>query len=133
VVLMALVLAINGETDSLALTERVLDGEGYLVAAFEKVREALGWLGNHTPDLVVASGGRHGERAKETVHLLKQAGVAGSRILLLTSADSLASTRNALGHAVRAVMQETADLEELLGLVNSALSPERRDSGCGSR
>ena len=118
---MAVILAINEEKDSLVLAERILAGEGHRVTPFGRVKEALDWLREHSPDLVLASGGRHGEKAKETVDLLKSAGIPGSKILLLTSPVSLPSVRKALQQEVRAVMQETADPEDLLRLVKAAV------------
>jgi DNA-binding NtrC family response regulator len=121
IVPMAVILAINEEKDSLVLAERILAGEGYRVTPFEQVKEAVEWLREHSPDLVLASGGRHGEKAKETVDLLKGAGIPGSKILLLTSPVSLPSVRKALRDEVRAVMQETADQDDLLRLVKAAV------------
>ena len=118
---MALILVINEEKDSLVLAERILASEGHNVTPFGRVKEAVEWLGEHSPDLVLASGGRHGEKAKETVNLLKKAGIPGSKILLLTSPASLPSVRKALREEVCAVMQETADQEDLLGLVRAAV------------
>ncbi|MEW6664022.1 MAG: hypothetical protein AB1512_02220 [Thermodesulfobacteriota bacterium] len=118
---MALILAINEEKDSLVLAGRIPTAEGHRVTPFGRVREAAQWLRDHSPDLVLASGGRHGEKAKETVRLLKNAGIPGSKILLLTGPVSLPSVRKALQGKVRAVMQETADREDLLTLVKTAV------------
>lgn len=116
---MALILSINEEKDSLTLAERLLTAEGYQVISFEKVQEAGEWLKGHSPDLVLANGGRHGEKARETVNLLKKAGLPGSRILLLTGPGTLSSFRKALLEEVREVMSVTYDHEDLLRVIKS--------------
>ncbi|MBI5604408.1 MAG: response regulator [Deltaproteobacteria bacterium] len=116
---MALILSINEEKDSLTLAERLLTREGHQVTSFGKVREAVEWLKDHFPDLVLASGGRHGEKARETVNLLKKAGFIGSRILLLTGPGSLSSIRKAFQREVREVMSATYDHEDLVRMINS--------------
>jgi DNA-binding response OmpR family regulator len=115
---MALILTINEEKDSLALIERLLTREGHQVASFGKAREAVDWLKDHCPDLVLASGGKHGEKARETVTLLKKAGLTGSRILLLTSPGSLAPMRKVFQSEVRDVIAEISDSEDWMRLIN---------------
>ena len=119
---MAQILAVHHEADSLALIARVLSGNGHEVISYKGFREAALWLQSHTPDLVVMSGGRHGEKAREAVKTLKAAGTSRSGILLLMSVASPASTRESLKREVRTIMEETTDYEELLNSVESALS-----------
>lgn len=124
---MAQILAIHEEADSLALIRRFLIGSGNHVVSFHSVREAARWMKDHQPDLVVVSGGRHGEKAREAVRILNEAGVSGFRILLLMSPDSLDSTRDDLRRQVRSIMEEAIDYEELLKVVNSALVQPKHD------
>ncbi len=118
---MALILSINEEKDSLTLAERLLTREGHQVTSFVKACEAVEWLKDHFPDLVLASGGRHGEKARETVNLLKKANLPGSKILLLTSPGSLTPVRLAIQREVREVISETFDNEDLLRSINSGI------------
>jgi CheY-like chemotaxis protein len=120
-VTMALILSINEEKDSLALAERLLTREGYQVTSFVKACEAVEWLKDHSPDLVLASGGRHGEKARETVNLLKKANLSGSKILLLTSPGSLTPLGQAFQTEVRQVIAETLDNEDLLRWISSGI------------
>jgi DNA-binding NtrC family response regulator len=115
---MALILSINEEKDSLTLAERLLTREGHQVSSFGKAREAVEWLKDHLPDLVLASGGRHGEKAKDIVNILKKVGLPGFKILVLTSPGSLAAVRQALQGEVREVIPETSDQEDLLRWTN---------------
>jgi CheY-like chemotaxis protein len=128
---MALILAINEEKDSLTLIERLLSREGHEVVSFGKAREAAEWLKDHGPDLVLASGGKHGEKARETVNLLKKAGLTSSRILLLTSPGSLAPLRKVFQSEVREVVVEISDSEDWLRLINAGGggAPHPSDSG----
>jgi DNA-binding response OmpR family regulator len=118
-ILMAQILAIHEEEDSLALIRRVLSGHGHHVVSFARPRDAARWLEDHMPDLVVVSGGRHGEKAKRLVGILKDAGLSGSIILLLTLADTRSSIVDGMEEQVR--ITETSDYEELLKAVNSAV------------
>lgn len=115
---MAFILSINEEKDSLALSERLLTAEGHRVISFEKVQDAVGWLKDHFPDLVLASGGRQGEKARETVNHLIKAGLSPSRILLLLNQGSLISLGKELRVEVGGVISEPFDQEELIRLIN---------------
>jgi len=117
--LMAQILAIHEEEDSLSLLRRVLRGQGHQVVSFARPGDAAHWLEDHVPDLVVVSGGRHGEKAKGAVRILKGAGLSGSIILLLTNTDSRSVVVDGLEEQVK--IMETSDYEELIKAVNSAV------------
>lgn len=117
-VLMALILSINEEKDSLTLVERFLAGEGHRVISFEMVQKAVEWLKGHFPDLVLASGGRQGEKARETVRLLKKTGLPASKIFLLINQGAFASVGNELRIEVRGVISEPCDQGDLIRLIN---------------
>ncbi|PKN29131.1 MAG: hypothetical protein CVU64_09800 [Deltaproteobacteria bacterium HGW-Deltaproteobacteria-21] len=116
---MAQILAIHEEEDSLSLLRRVLLGHGHHVVSFARPRDAAHWLEDHVPDLVVVSGGRHGEKAKGAVRILKDAGLSGSIILLLTDTDSRSVIADGLEEQIK--IMETSDYEELVKAVNSAV------------
>ncbi|MBN1103753.1 MAG: hypothetical protein JXL84_10105 [Deltaproteobacteria bacterium] len=126
---MALILAINEEKDSLTLAERILRREGHLVVPFVRAQEAMDWLKGHSPDVVLASGGWHGEKAKDMVDVLKRAGIPGAKILLLTGQEALVSLRKTFQHEVRGVIQEPAYHDDLLRLVNSVLKERSNPDG----
>jgi DNA-binding NtrC family response regulator len=111
---MALILSINEEKDALALTERLLTAEGHRVLSFGKVQEAVGWLGDHQPDFVLVSGGRHGKKARIEVDLLKQAGLPSEKIVLLIGRGSLLPARRAFEQEVYLVISEVPDNEDEL-------------------
>ncbi len=123
---MALILVINEEKDLLALTGRVLGSEGHRVALFNKIQAASEWLHENSPDLVIASAGRHGERAKEAVRFLKGAGMDDSRVLLLAGAEAFLSIRDVSDGLVSVVMQGSGYYEELIKVVNSALAGSKQ-------
>jgi len=113
---MACILAIHEEEDSLSLLRRVLSGHGHKVISFVRPRDATHWLEEHTPDLAIVSGGRYGEKARAAVITLKDAGLSGSIILLLTRTGDRSVSLDGLEEVQ---IMETTDYEDLLKVVNS--------------
>src|SRR4030042_1130480 len=79
---MSLLMVIDEERDSCTLIARVLRREGYKVAAFTHVEDAVGGLKKNAPDLCIVSAGKYGENAKEIIGLLRGAGIQGGNIVL---------------------------------------------------
>ncbi len=119
---MALILAINEEKDSLTLIARLLTHEGHQVTSFSKVEPAIEWLKDHFPDLVLASGGRQGEKARETIKRLTQAGLPTAKILLLANPGFFIQDRTALPIEAGRMISETLDQEDLIRLVNRSVN-----------
>ena len=117
---MALVMVIDDERDSCSLISRMLRREGHRVTAFTRAQDAVAGIRKTNPDLCVVSAGKHGEQAKETLELLRNAGIAGADIVLCASLGSLGLVRKAFSREVRAVLDKTADLEKLAALVKGA-------------
>jgi CheY-like chemotaxis protein len=118
---MALILAINEEKDSLALMARLLIHEGHQVTSFNKVEQALEWLKDHLPDLVLASGGRQGERAAKTINLLTQTGLPAAKILLWLNPGAYVQDPKALPIKEGKVISDTLDQEDLIRLINKSV------------
>jgi len=118
---MALILTINEEKDSLTLIERILTREGHQVAPFGTAREAVDWLQNHHPDLVLASGGRQGEKARETLHLLTQTGVPMTKILLLLNPGVCVRDHKSLPLKRGQILSGALDEENLIHLINQSV------------
>jgi DNA-binding NtrC family response regulator len=118
---MALILTINEEKDSLILIERLLTREGHQVASFGKAREAVDWLQDHHPDLVLASGGRQGEKARETLNLLTQTGFPMTKILLLLNPGVYVQDHKSLPLNGRQIISSTFDEENLIHLINQSV------------
>ena len=119
---MAMLLIIDEERDTCALMERVLTRDGHLVATFTRPGDALKWLKDNSPDLVIVSSGKHGEKAKELLEMLKKAGVEGTDIVLRAGVGSLVRVRKAFAGKFRDVLVNPADLENLKAVVRSSIS-----------
>jgi len=119
---MSLLLIIDEERDTCALMERVLIRDGHLVATFTRPGDALKWLKNNSPDLVIVSAGKHGEKGKELLGMLKKAGVEGSEIVLSAGVGSLAGVRKEFASVVRDILVKPANLENLEAVVKSSIS-----------
>ena len=119
---MALLLIIDEERDTCALMKRVLIRDGYTVATFTRSGDALKWLEDHSPDLSIVSAGKHGEKAKELLGLLKEPGVEETDIVLSAGVGSLAGVRKAFAGVVRDVLVKPADLENLEAMVRVSIS-----------
>jgi DNA-binding NtrC family response regulator len=118
---MALILTINEEKDSLTLIERILTREGHQVASFGTAREAVNWLQDHHPDLVLASGGRQGEKSRETLSLLNQTGFPMNKILLLLNPGVYVQDHKSLPLNGGQIISGTLDEEDLILLINRSI------------
>ncbi len=86
--------------------------------------ESMEWLKNHSPELIVVSAGKHGEKARNVVSLLHAAGVTGTRIVLCTGVGSLKAVRESLAAEVLEVLEKSGDLERLVAVVKSAVASQ---------
>ena len=118
---MARILAINEEKDFLALLTRLLAHEGHQVTSFHQVEPALEWLQDHRPDLVLASGGRQGEKAGKTIRALIQTGLPSAKIFLLTNPGGYVQNYQSLPIKAGQVISATLDQEELIRVINGAV------------
>ncbi len=121
---MALLLIVEEDEDFRLLAQRVLSAHGDDVVAFGDAQAAMAWLRGHWPDLVLVSGGRHGESAQERLDALRAAGMGGRQIVLTAGVGAVSRVREALGGEVRAVLPEPAGIEDLEEVIRSV--PLRR-------
>lgn len=114
-------LVIDEDEDSCMLLKRVLNKQGYHVASCAKVQDALAWIKDNTADLTIVNAGKHGEKARESLAVLKSAGIKGNNIVLSTSPGSLDKVRKEFADKVLGVLYMPTGLEKLQATVKSYL------------
>jgi len=130
---MALILIIDEDNDFCTLLKRNLGRQGHTVAAFDLLDDGLSWCRQNSPDIVLASSGKYGERAEKVVSKLWDVGLGGDKIILRASESSLGPLKKAFSESVRDVLvlePELGSLESLLVLnpPGNANPPEKGDN-----
>ena len=124
---MALLLLIDEDRDSCYLAKRILSREGHIMGAFTETEEALEWLSRNSPDFAIASAGKHGQRARKMVELLRGTGIKGPRIILSAETGDLGAIRRTFAGSVLEVIEKGNGFEKLLEVIKSAGVEEKKN------
>jgi DNA-binding NtrC family response regulator len=118
---MASVLIVDEERDFCSLLRRVLTQQGHQVATFTRFKEALKWLAGHPTDLLIVSGGKHGENARGVRDALASAGFSGARVLLTIPESALDEVRARLTDGFLGLLTKPVNISDLESRVGSTL------------
>lgn len=116
---MALLLIIDEDRDSGHLIGRILTRRGHKAAIFENIEDAITWLETNTPDLILLSAGKYGEKAGLQLKSLCRIGIQSANIVLGAEEGTLTDVRKAYGRQVREVLIKTSDFEKLEHLISA--------------
>ena len=122
---MGLILVVDDEPDAGKLVQRVLSASGHLVVTITEAEEAIEWLRDNTPDLVLLDVKLRGSSGISVLEFLHQRS-PGPKVMLMTGYSSAETRSKALAFGVKECLTKPVELEELESRVAAMLEGDPR-------